>query len=212
MSLWARILGRGRSAPASGRWVVVDTETTGLDPESDALLAIGAVAVVDGRIGLDDSFEVTVRQESIRAGHDILIHGIGVGSQREGLSLADSVAAFQAYADDALLVGFHATFDQAVLRRAFDRVGQRLSPQPWLDVAELAPAILPALQERCRALDEWLSACAIRCDNRHNAAADALATAQLLVKLLPAASKQGLVGYEDLRKAARAGRWLGGRG
>ncbi len=212
MSLWQRLLGRGRAAPPSSRWVVVDTETTGLDPENDALLAIGAVAVVEGRIGLDDSFEVTVRQDSIRAGPDILIHGIGVGSQREGMSLNESVAAFAAYADDAPLVGFHATFDQAILRRAFGLAGRRLSPSPWLDVAELAPTVLPALRERCRALDEWLSACAIRCDNRHNAASDALATAQLLVKLLPAARQQGLVGYDALRKAARAGRWLGHNG
>ena len=37
-AMFARDPGKG------GRWVVVDTETSGLDPASDALLAIGAIS------------------------------------------------------------------------------------------------------------------------------------------------------------------------
>ena len=32
------------------RWVVVDVETSGMDVANDALISIGAVAIVDGRI------------------------------------------------------------------------------------------------------------------------------------------------------------------
>ena len=38
-----------------GRYVVVDVESTGLDMRRDRLIAIGAVAVVDGRIQLADA-------------------------------------------------------------------------------------------------------------------------------------------------------------
>ncbi len=38
------------------RFIALDSETTGLDPRRDRLITIGAVAVVDGEIRLDDSF------------------------------------------------------------------------------------------------------------------------------------------------------------
>jgi len=208
MNMWGRLIGRKPAAETVERWVVVDTETTGLDPANDSLLAIGAVAVTGERIDIEDSFEVTVQQQSIRSGPDILIHGIGVGSQREGVPLADAVRAFLGFLGESPMVGFHAGFDQAVLGRAFGLAGAKPPSSLWLDVADLAPALLPGHARTCQALDEWLAACAIRCDNRHNAAVDAFATAELLAYLLPAARRQGTTGYGALRKLARSAKWL----
>src|SRR5262245_37420506 len=39
------------------RFVVLDCETTGLNPRTDRIITIGAVAVRDGEIVLGDSFE-----------------------------------------------------------------------------------------------------------------------------------------------------------
>ena len=61
---------------ASGRWVVVDVESGGLDAVNDALIAIGALAVNDGAIDLADSFEVVLRQASPSAADNIEVHGI----------------------------------------------------------------------------------------------------------------------------------------
>ena len=43
------------------RFVVMDTETTGTNPARDKLITIGAVAVYDGEICLDDIFEVMAK-------------------------------------------------------------------------------------------------------------------------------------------------------
>ena len=43
------------------RFVVLDSETTGLDPQRDRLITIGAVAVQDREIVLEDSFEVLLK-------------------------------------------------------------------------------------------------------------------------------------------------------
>src|SRR5690606_8402864 len=39
------------------RFIVLDSETTGLDPRTDRLVTIGAVAVQAGEIRLDDTFD-----------------------------------------------------------------------------------------------------------------------------------------------------------
>ena len=46
---------------------------------------------------------------------------------------------------------------------------------------------------------------------RHHAAADALATAQLLLALLPRAAARRLASVEAMLWEPGAGRWLGGR-
>ena len=54
----------------------------------------------------------------------------------------------------------------------------------WLDLAPLAGALVPeAYRYGGRSLDDWLAAFGIECTIRHNAAADALATAELLLRL-----------------------------
>jgi DNA polymerase-3 subunit epsilon len=76
----------------------------------------------------------------------------------------------------------------------------------WLDLADLAPALLPDLAPQCQTLDDWLSALHIPNPARHRAAGDAFATAQLLVRLCAnmAETKTAL----DLFKLARAHRQL----
>jgi hypothetical protein len=49
------------------RCVVVDVETSGLDLARDSLIAIGAVAVNELALDLDDCFEIVLRQEKASA-------------------------------------------------------------------------------------------------------------------------------------------------
>ena len=66
------------------RWIMLDVETTGLDPRADQLLAIAAVAMrltpATGRLELSvgDSFEIVLRQEKPSGKDNILIHHIPI--------------------------------------------------------------------------------------------------------------------------------------
>jgi len=205
-----RWLGRDAAATPAGRWVVVDTETSGLDPERDRLLAIGAVAVDDDGILLDDSFETIVQGDPSGDATNIAVHGIGHGAQAAGMPARDALAAFREWAADAPRVGFHADFDRAVLRVAFAGAGLPADDRPWLDLAPLAGALVPeAYRYGGRSLDDWLAAFGIECTIRHNAASDALATAELLLRLRAIAARQGTRGFAALVKTARAQKWLG---
>ena len=205
-----RWLGRDTAPILAGRWVVVDTETSGLDPEHDRLLAIGAVAVDDDGILLDDSFEIVLQGDRSGDAANIVVHGIGHGAQAAGVPVRSALDAFRAWAADAPRVGFHTDFDRAVLRVAFAGAGLPADDRPWLDLAPLAGALVPeAYRYGGRSLDDWLAAFGIECTIRHNAASDALATAELLLRLRAIAAKQGTRGFAALVKAARAQKWLG---
>jgi len=177
------------------RWVVLDVETTGLDVRHDRLLAIAAMAlqVQDGRVcvALGDSFEVVLGRSASPAAPDkanILLHGIGVGAQRAGMPPADALAAFARYVGMSPLIAFHAAFDRAMIERALKSEQAPALANRWLDLEPLAAVLHPGV--RARALDEWLDEFGIHCAVRHQAAADTLATAELLLKLWPALCAQ----------------------
>ncbi|MCC7327013.1 MAG: 3'-5' exonuclease [Burkholderiales bacterium] len=201
----------GRPPVYPGRWIVVDTETSGLDPARDALLSIGAVAVDDAGIRIGDSFEVVLRNDAAGSAENVVVHGIGHGAQSEGVPTAEALPAFADYVANAPCVGFHTDFDRAVIERAFAEVGASAPAAPWLDLAQVAAALLPEQHHHGgRSLDDWLTWFAIETTSRHSAAGDALATAELLLRLRVLAAAQGSRGFPALARLARQNRWLGG--
>lgn len=196
-----------RTAFEASRYVIVDVETSGLNPKQDSLIAIGAVAVEKGRIMLNDAFEVVLRQTTSSSADNILIHGIGNQDQTAGREPADALLDFLEFVGQSPLVAFHAAFDSAVLRRAIElhlAVDFRL---PWLDLALLAPALMPKLATRLLSLDDWTLHFNIGNFARHSALADAYCTAQLLLALIEIAKRSGnakcFADLADLEKTQR---------
>ena len=56
------------------RFVVLDSETTGLNPRTDRIITIGAVAVEDGEIVLEDSFSALLKVA--RNTEAVTVHGV----------------------------------------------------------------------------------------------------------------------------------------
>lgn len=190
------------------RYVVVDVESTGLDIRRDRLIAIGAVAVHGGRIVLADSFEVILRQDEVSDRDNILVHGIGGQMQRAGLPPAQALLDFLDYLGKSPLVAYHAVFDETMIRRAMTRHLGLACKRPWLDLAYVMPALLPAHAHSHKALDDWTVLFGITNYARHAALADALATAQLLLAALPLAIAKKLADYKAIKTQEKAERWL----
>jgi len=202
---------------AATRWVVVDVETSGLDTRHDRLLAIAAVALhlKGGRaeIALGDSFELVLQQGAAAGEPDranILLHGIGIGAQRAGVEPWPALDAFNRFVGGAPLVGFHVEFDRAVIERDCRVHGLPGPGESWVDLDPLAAVLRPDVA--ARSLDEWLDTFGITCAARHRAAADALATAELLQRLWPRlAAEAPAAAAGDARAALRLAayrRWL----
>lgn len=194
------------------RCVVVDVESTGLDLYADRLIAIGAVTVEERNIRLRSGFEVVLRQPQASARANILIHGIDGTTQLGGLAPASAILRFLDYVERAPLVGFHADFDRMMINRAAREALGRAPSAVWLDLAYLAPALLaePGVVMP-QGLDGWTQRFGIENQARHNALADALATAQLLQVVLARAIATGATTLADLQRIESDQRWLNRR-
>jgi DNA polymerase III subunit epsilon len=219
---WAKARGLDDAAerghrPDPHRWVVLDVESSGLDAARDRLIAIAAIAVrVDTgkapRIDLGDSFEVVLAQPQPANGagvdkHNILIHGIGVQAQRQGVPPVEGLEAFEHWLADAPIMAFHAAFDETLLQRSMQATLGRRLPNAWLDLADIARVLEP--DSRARSLDDWLALRGISCAVRHQAASDALATAELMLALWPGVLAQRVTpDWDGLARLAAQRRWL----
>jgi len=191
-----------RTPIASARWAAIDCETSGLDAR-DRLLSVGAIAVRESRVELGGSFSALVRQDEPSAAANIVIHGIGGDAQLAGLPTQDVMASLATHVDNAIPVGFHAPFDEAILRRHGFKARER-----WIDLAALLPVLFSDRNRERTSLDDWLQAFGIAAEARHDALGDAFATAQLLLVALAEAKRQRLETVEELRALERERRWL----
>lgn len=214
MSWWHRLLGTApapeqrarlaalpRPAPADvrldGRLVVVDVETSGLDPRRDQLLSIGAVAVRGQRIVLAERFEQVLRRPLHSAA--TVLHGLTPAQLARGTPPGEALLEWLEFLDGSPVVAFHAGFDRAMLDAALRReLGQRFRPAT-LDLALALPALLPAPAE-AQALDAWLARFGVDNAARHHALSDALAAAQLLLVVQKLAGRRGILTVAALNR------------
>jgi len=181
--------------PEPLRWIVLDTETTGLSLWRDHLISIAAVAVTcepefrRPRIVLGDRFEAVIQQEKpTHHKSNILIHHIGVQAQRDAENGKQVMQRFARWVGDSPLLAFHAPFDRAMIAKAYKKFDLSEPVNPWVDVAAMASC---ARRDTFAAsLDDRLQEFGLECFERHQASADMFATAELLLRLLPILRQQ----------------------
>ncbi|WP_248768590.1 3'-5' exonuclease [Pseudomonas sp. MWU12-2345] len=187
------------------RWVVLDLETSGLNLNRDQVLSIGAVVIEDGAIDLGQCFERTLLRPRQSVNPSVLIHGLGPSALAAGSDPAQALLDFMEFVGDSPLLAFHAPFDQHMLTRALkDSLGYRLQ-HPFFDVADIAPLLCPQATLREAGLDDWIDHFKLQVEERHNASADALATAELALILFSRARQQQI--DSPLKLQQRLGQW-----
>ena len=197
--------------PEVRRWIVLDVETSGLNPHSDRLLAIAAVALDVSpdferiAIVIGDSYEAVLKQDLPSSKDNILVHHIGAQAQADGRPPIEVLEEFRAWLGDCPLLAFHSAFDEAMLGRAYALAGLKPLQNEWLDIEPLAK--ITGVNPSLRALDDWLGHFGIECAVRHQAAADTFATAELLMRLWPYLKREAS-SWSSLRNIARQASWI----
>ena len=177
------------------RFVALDSETTGLYPQVDRIMTIGAVAVHDGEFLLNDAFDVLLKIARNTAA--VTVHGITRDVSRRGCDEPEALTRLLAYLRDAVIVGHHIGHDIATLNAGYERHwGFRLMNRS-LDTMDLTLHLERsgafAGQDRIRdfSLDALCQRFGVVPHDRHTASGDAFITGQVFQRLLRLAARHG---------------------
>lgn len=193
---------------ADCRLIVLDLETTGLNVGKDEVIAIGAVAITGGVIHLGDQFDLVLRRPELDITETVLIHGIGNEALTQGHETEDALLYLLDWMNGDPVLAYHSNFDQKFLEKTLRSQLGYTSGHTWMDVADLLPLYFPDAKTGGRRLDNWTEYFGLEASARHNAAADALVTAELTLIALNRAQKDGLKTLGQLHEKLRYHRRL----
>jgi len=172
-------------------YVVVDTETTGLDPENgDSIIEIAAVPVYKGKIYKKHMFHALVNPIVRVPAVVTSIHGLKNSDLESYPTMHEVLPRFIEYVGSAVLVMHNAVMDLSFLDAAAKSVG-RLPPfVRYVDTLEIAKYLYP---KESHSLMSLANKYRIKVEKLHRAKADALLTAKVFLRMLR------LLGEDEVR-------------
>jgi len=161
-------------------FVVFDTETTGMRPDEDRVIEIGAIKLVNG-------VEVARFSQLVNPGKFVPrfiteITGIHTAMLVNMPPPEEAFMDFLAFVGDAVLVAHNLSFDDGFVSAELERAELPALEQKKLCTLRLARRLLPRLPSR--GLKNLANHFGIRIVNHHRATADAEATAKIFVQLV----------------------------
>lgn len=180
--------------------VVIDTETTGLDPGKARIVEVAAVRIARGRLAGDGSFRRLVNPGAPIPPEATQIHGIDEKAVAGAPMFADVWPEFSRYIGNAVVIGHSIGFDLAVIKRECERAGIAWARPRTLDTRLLAEAVQPNLAGySLEELAQWLG---VDVTERHSALGDATATARIFLALVPKLRAGGVRTFAEAAKAS----------
>ncbi|MEJ8570996.1 DUF294 nucleotidyltransferase-like domain-containing protein [Microbaculum marinum] len=170
--------------------VVLDTETTGLDPRDARIVQIGAVGLRAGMRNGDDIYDALVDPGIAIPEKTSAIHGIRDADVAGKPSFADLAPDLKEFIAGRIVVGHNIGYDLAVMKRECERASLPWNQPRALDTRLLARLVAPNLPDfSLDSLAAWLG---ISIRQRHTALGDAIATADILAALVPRLRECGI--------------------
>ena len=165
----------------SNRYVVLSTETTGLNPKKDVILSFGAVGVVNDNILICDVFEVVIPQYKFL--HDNgLSDDFLLESSQPKLSEIQAIEMFINFIGNATLVGHRIHFDIEMINEALEKSSCGRLKNEALDI-EIMYKKLHDINDKNFSLDELSHLFKIAKTERISTTDDAYTIALLFLKL-----------------------------
>ncbi|MBC7202307.1 MAG: 3'-5' exonuclease [Pusillimonas sp.] len=188
-------------------YVVFDTETTGLSPEQDDIVQIAAVRIVNGRRIQNEVFDTLVNPGRAIPVASTRVHGITNAMVADAPDIPTAIQRFHKFAHNAVLVAHNAPFDVGFLKKYEARANCQFV-HPILDTVLLSAVLFG--QGENHSLDALAHRLGITISEeaRHTAIGDATATADAILKIIPALKAQNLNTFGDVLKEVRTHRRL----
>jgi DNA polymerase III subunit epsilon len=204
-----------RGSWRDARLLCVDVELTGLDPESDEVIAFGAVPIERGRIRAGGAIEGMVAPTRPRHGGAEEIHGILPRDLDDAPPLEQALAPLATAIAGTTPIAHAAWVERAFLGPALRRAGGRL-PRHLIDTAmlyRLLGVVRDGHDPGYRPLASITEALGLPSHHPHQALGDALTTAQVFLALATQLEARGHGRLRDLihadRRVATHNHWHG---
>ncbi len=128
------------------REIVLDTETTGLDPRSDRIIEIGCIELFN-HVPTGVTYHTYLNPKRDIAAEAFNVHGISAEFLSDKPLFGDIAVAFSEFIADTQLVIHNAAFDLGFLNSEFDRIGfGKLPPGRAIDTLLIARRKFPGGQ------------------------------------------------------------------
>jgi DNA polymerase-3 subunit epsilon len=165
------------------REIVLDTETTGLDPANgDRVVEIGCVETMH-HIATGESFHVYINPERDMPQEAFNVHGLSEEFLSDKPVFAEIIGDFMNFIGDAPLVIHNAEFDMKFINAEFKRLGRPLLPRERaIDTVAMARRKFPGAQANLDALCRRFEIDLSRRD-KHGALLDAELLADVYLQL-----------------------------
>ena len=165
----------------SNRYIILNTETTGLNPKKDVITSFGAIGVVEDIIRIGDTFEVVILQYKFLHDNN-LSNNFLIESKLTKLAEPQAIQSLIDYIGNAVLVGHRIHFDIEMINVVLDKMECGKLKNEALDV-EIMHQKLMDVTNKSFSLDDLIAQYKIPQSERNSVSDDAYLIALLFVKL-----------------------------
>lgn len=172
--------------------VVIDFETTGLIPDEDEIIEIGAVKIRNGQIV--ESFKALVRPKEHIPEDITELTGITDEMVKKAARIGDIMPKLEEFCKDCVVVAHYADFDAGFFKE--HSVNKELvNDLTFVDTFAMSILLMPKLYKHklisvAKALD-------IKMERAHRAGDDAKATAQIYLKFIDMLKEKGITKFSE---------------
>lgn len=176
---WKDYLTKFETKP--NKFVVLSTETSGLNPDKDVVLSLGAFSIIDDSIVIKESFETVLLQYKYLQDNGLSNEFI-IESKMMKMPEPDALEAFVNFIGNSILVGHHINFDIEMLNAALERLNCGRLKNEALDV-DMMYRKLTDINDKQFSLDDLCEIYKIPKSDRNSSSEDAYRIGLLFLKL-----------------------------
>ena len=164
------------------KYIVFDCETTGLNLETDRILSIGAVAIENNQVIVNNFIEIFLQQDIFKS-DSVEFHGILKEGNEEKFVEAEAIIRFLKFVENAILVGHNINFDIEMINESLNRLNLGTIKNQYMDIGLMHQKFIDEISDETISLDELCKLYKIKKNGRYTASGDAFIIALLFLKL-----------------------------